>query len=103
MTKRMQKLTARVALRSLEEVIANAKPSKNARGGLPDGSGRDEKPQKGVQVEMNILCVSRRPTRDYVLWEGPEDTLFIKAVKNVLVRWSPTSLRSSVVAPLHQG
>lgn len=70
---------------------------------MSDGSGKNEKAQKGVQVGMNILCASRRPARAYVLWEGPEDTLLIKAVRNVLVRGAPTSLRSSVVAPLHQG
>ena len=37
---------------------------------------------------------------DYVPWEGPESTLFTKAIRNVLVRGAPAPLKSSVAALL---
>jgi hypothetical protein len=38
------------------------------------------------------------PLGECVLWKGPKDTLFTKAIRTVLVRDAPSSLSSTVVA-----
>lgn len=38
---------------------------------------------------MEVLLSPEDPAEAYVLWEGPQDTLFTRVIRNVLVRGIP--------------
>lgn len=47
---------------------------------MTDGGGRDEKVHGSGHAGVYILCEAGRPT-NYIPWEGPENTLFTKAIR----------------------
>lgn len=52
--------------------------------------------QGNGQAGVDILCEASSPHKNYVPWEGPEDTPFTKVIRNVPVRDALASLKSSV-------
>lgn len=50
---------------------------------------------------MDMLCEGRLPTGGYMVQNSSGNTLFTKAMRNVVMRRTPVSLRSSRGSPLH--
>lgn len=71
---------------------------------LAAGRGRNKDAGRSRYVGINILCEPRRPTRGLCYahnvthkW-SPEYTPFATAIRNMLVRVVPSSVRSPVLA-----
>ena len=65
---------------------------------LEDGRGRNREAEGIEHVAMDRSCEVRNTTRRLCSMGGQENSLFTKAIRNVLVRGAPASLRSSGVA-----
>lgn len=56
---------------------------------------RGHKMREG-ECRNGLICATGQPPDLTSLWEGPQDTSFIKGVRNALVRRATLSLRNSV-------
>lgn len=79
------RLSARVVLRSLEKVMTNIEQSISACLTLVEGRGRNK---VGILTQLYFVRLEN-PSQ-----EGPEDTIFIKAIRNAQVRGVQEPLRS---------
>lgn len=75
--------------RSLEKMSANVKQSRNAWGALSVVEEGMENLREVGELEWIFLGQPEVLPGDYIPWEGPEDTSFTKATRNVLVRGAP--------------
>lgn len=89
-TREWDRLSARVVLRSLEKVMTNIEQSISACLALVEGRGRNK---VGILTQLYFVRLEN-PSEDYASQEGPEDTIFIKAIRNAQVRGVPEPLRS---------